>query len=222
MNDYDLEALAFVESKVRRTRADLILFTQSIFAVAFSIIAEETRGTIASVDLAINRLRPADRKFSLGQIIAMRKIFDDIRSRMQLIMEKVESDMMTGSRYIEIYIAKGVSPKELDITTGSLSDSIIPLKAIFNEMTSRISAIHPLAYGVFADAGYDPMKMGKRYDELTRRNLEGIVRCLKDFEESLEGQQTFLMSGDGLEKRQELINSVAELLQNLKRFVTQS
>ncbi len=222
MTDHDLEALAFVESKVHKTRAEIISFAQSIFAAAFTVIREETQSTITSVDLALNRLRPADKKFTLGQIIAMRKIFESMRPRMLAVIENVENDIMTASHYIEIYIAKGVSPKELDITSESISKSIAPVTVIFNEMTEKISSVHPLAYGVFADAGYDPAKMAKRYDELAKRSLVGLVACLKDFQKSLENQQTFLMSGDGLEKRQELIHSVGELVQNITRFVAKS
>jgi hypothetical protein len=222
MTDYDLDVLAFVESQVNQTRASIISFTQSIFAASFTVIAEETRSTVASVDLALNRLRPADKKFTLGQIVAMRKIFERMRPQMLAVIENSEKDILTAGRYIETYIAKGVSPKELDITRESLSNNIAPVKVIFDEMTSRISSVHPLAYGVFADAGYDPVRMTKRYDELAKRGIVGLLCCFEDFQDSLKNQQTFLMSGDGLEKRQELIRSIGELVLNIAKFIRAS
>lgn len=218
MNDYDIEVLGLVEKKVKEARKEIVFHTQFLLSATSLQITNDTREALSSIELEINRLRPADGDYTLRHIMMMRKIFDAYRRQIEDALDKVQSHLLKVSEYVETYVAHGVSPKELDVGGISALGGLCPVGDLLSEMLSCLSGVHPQAHRVFAGVDLSREKTTESIVAVCGPRLRHMADYMAVFAKVIGEQRTFLMSGDGLQKRRELLLGVSTLYDKIEEF----
>ncbi|HEU5114840.1 MAG TPA: hypothetical protein VFT82_03675 [Candidatus Paceibacterota bacterium] len=217
MNDFDIEALAFAEHKAKELKKAAIEHFKIAAKCARRALAVETRDLFAAVELAINSIKPADKKFTLGQIATMRKVLEKYRLESVPIVHEIDSKIELLGRYAETYIADGVSPQDLDIGGGDVHMWLVPLRALFLRLTNDIAVIHTLAYGIFADIDFDAWKWMVSSCEVDLE-LVASAKKIHGYINALNEQNLSFMSGEGIDERERIIQGFAKFCKCLSVF----
>lgn len=220
MNDHDIEALAFVESKVNELKT--LMTDHFVFIVrdGLNTIRLGITMDLDAISQSIDKIKPADGRYTLSQIIALRRILKDHGNRMNVVVNKVEQRLDVVAHYIETYIAQGVSPLELDVSGKDIIKNVQPISILVVDMVGEMCKVHPLAYGIldgFRERQESVMKsFFQRVDTHNRITASKIAQVA----DLVNSQETFLMSGDGIERREIMLGRLSQFYTSLRVFLS--